>query len=567
METTQAIANPAELASSERNKKGICDYVIYRKGENVLFVPCETMLLAHEESTERAVARRAGLKRTVVSHWRVRNPDMPWLMDYLYNADLPEDVLVKAVAERNRKAWLLFRKESQVESIVRAVRLRVSQEANARRKLGLGKGGLTKNLESSRVRAWLRSWRKEHASKYPEFDFPKWLLRGQDPPPNVTVATRLMIRRCTLAWDYVAHCEQAGFGFEHYLRSLRKGLIPDLRWLNWLYGARGPAGVFVVTRDLQKLRSETTQATLFWYARTNDKCVAAWKNAPHLKVALDDAIQAANGGTLEKEIPESLKNLGRTAEAMTKYALAQTLEARCQRAGISVAKYEEALRDAESSGARAELDAYLKSEPPYEQTAARTPEKRLPQHGLVRPNFFIPTKAMLAFREVASKEWSRQGIPRIGNHPAFDQWLLDWTTPTARCGRIAYERMQTAAEAAHEPNGHRSQYAGELRVGKVVADEFVVMSQSAPRGENNELGEDDEQAQSPQQNGKARRRPGRPLDTDPLEDKRIADAWKTDQYRRYADLARELGKSNQAVADAIERERKRSERRRRGLEE
>jgi hypothetical protein len=52
-----------------------------------------------------------------------------------------------------------------------------------------------------------------------------------------------------------------------------------------------------------------------------------------------------------------------------------------------------------------------------------------------------------------------------------------------------------------------------------------------------------------------------PVDTDHKADQRIFDAWQTQQYRSYSDLARELGRKEWEVQMAIDRQRKRIERR------
>ncbi len=59
---------------------------------------------------------------------------------------------------------------------------------------------------------------------------------------------------------------------------------------------------------------------------------------------------------------------------------------------------------------------------------------------------------------------------------------------------------------------------------------------------------------------KRRRKRGRPRDTDPKADKRIADAWQSGQHKTYADLARELKKSEREVRAAIDRHRQRLKR-------
>ncbi len=50
---------------------------------------------------------------------------------------------------------------------------------------------------------------------------------------------------------------------------------------------------------------------------------------------------------------------------------------------------------------------------------------------------------------------------------------------------------------------------------------------------------------------------GRKPDTDPKEDKRIAEAWATGQYRTFADLERELELDKGEGKRAVDRHRKR----------
>jgi hypothetical protein len=57
-----------------------------------------------------------------------------------------------------------------------------------------------------------------------------------------------------------------------------------------------------------------------------------------------------------------------------------------------------------------------------------------------------------------------------------------------------------------------------------------------------------------------RKRRGRPTDTDPKADAKVADAWGTQHYRTYADLGKELGMTGRDVGSAVERHRKRQKR-------
>jgi hypothetical protein len=57
--------------------------------------------------------------------------------------------------------------------------------------------------------------------------------------------------------------------------------------------------------------------------------------------------------------------------------------------------------------------------------------------------------------------------------------------------------------------------------------------------------------------GKSRGRRGRKPDTDPKDDKRVADAWSTGEYRTYEQCGSALGRTKKQVKDAIDRHRHR----------
>jgi hypothetical protein len=54
-----------------------------------------------------------------------------------------------------------------------------------------------------------------------------------------------------------------------------------------------------------------------------------------------------------------------------------------------------------------------------------------------------------------------------------------------------------------------------------------------------------------------KRKPGRPRTSDPQGDEHIARKWSSKMYKRYVDLARELGCTAKAVKEAIDRHRHR----------
>jgi len=57
--------------------------------------------------------------------------------------------------------------------------------------------------------------------------------------------------------------------------------------------------------------------------------------------------------------------------------------------------------------------------------------------------------------------------------------------------------------------------------------------------------------------GKTPSKRGRPIDTDHKEDKRVYEAWITETYVKYEDLARELGMTRRKIKNIVDRHRKR----------
>lgn len=67
----------------------------------------------------------------------------------------------------------------------------------------------------------------------------------------------------------------------------------------------------------------------------------------------------------------------------------------------------------------------------------------------------------------------------------------------------------------------------------------------------------------PKATRKPKRPAGRPVSSDEKQDKRIADAWESKNYKTYADLGRALSLEGSTVERAVDRERKRAQRSRR----
>src|SRR5262249_21265927 len=196
-----------------------------------LFVPSETLRLVHERSTPDAVLMRVGRGRRLWYAWkRDHAAAHPWLFDWLYDRTqkLPAGAGDLLMPTEEMRA---FREEASIRATARA----------------------SDQPEESVSGCYLVNLKREYR-RYPWFE--RWLLRGEDPPPGVTVATAKQVAACRAAWDWVRHCLRGGFHPNTYKNWIKFGLIPDARWLRWLYGAPTPEGAFVVPPALQKLRKE-----------------------------------------------------------------------------------------------------------------------------------------------------------------------------------------------------------------------------------------------------------------------------------------------------------------------
>jgi hypothetical protein len=77
------------------------------------------------------------------------------------------------------------------------------------------------------------------------------------------------------------------------------------------------------------------------------------------------------------------------------------------------------------------------------------------------------------------------------------------------------------------------------------------------RSQPNASGDEKPRANKKPGKGESKRERGRPRDTNLKADNRIFDAWQTNRYRTYAELAKELGLPEAEVRTAIDRQRKR----------
>jgi hypothetical protein len=210
--------------------------------------------------------------------------------------------------------------------------------------------------------------------------------------------------------------------------------IPDI-WRPWLFGDDPPPNTFVVTKTLQRLRKEMSPDGILACREVDlDRSTyQLWRKDPIIRKALDWILQwAAQTGAapqLNPPWPAEAETLPRMVkDNLLRYARAATLGRCLERVGISRPQYHrEYEREAERLEVKGLLEEYL-----HRQKRFEGPKQGL-HAGLVTENFFIPTEAMIAFREAARAEDLRQELTRllqeVRTHPGYREWFLDWTSP------------------------------------------------------------------------------------------------------------------------------------------
>src|SRR5262249_49641119 len=354
----------------------------------------------HDASKPASVTARARIRPRLWEYWKTQyGQSHLWLFDWLYSYrdKLPDDATKFRVISDEMRA---FRKEASISAITRSA-LRTNIAGTSRR---------GRHVSDEMIPYWLKkhqqlSW------------FKNWLLRGEKPPHNVTIPTKDQIARCRKAWDYIGLCADVNIAEVTYRTWLDLGLIPDIGWLKWLYGAPPPAGSFVVGDALQTLKAALSLRGVCAAAAVSVNTPARWETAG-LRWALDEARGAARRPGPKPEGPPTLSERWnqldvRTRLHMWKYALAES-KAACRK--------EIALNGARREGFRDELQKSLDQEGDYRRAKTR-------QSGLVAPRFFIPSPAMIAFRKRAGQVMAEQQIWHFHNLPGFDEWFADWTRP------------------------------------------------------------------------------------------------------------------------------------------
>jgi hypothetical protein len=426
------------IAKTHQRSRRVESVGIYPVKDGILFVPTLDMWKVHAASKPETILGRAGYHRENWGTWQRRHEDQfPELANWLYRSrdELPDGISAS-------DAMLAFRDKSHIEAIAASC-LRTTQEIAAGNRPGRGR-----HVSPQMIQHWLKNYGAHERTK--EW-FHNWLVRGEEPPSHVTVVSAKQIEACIHAWDYISHCKKVGLThFNSYRRWLLMEVIPDVRWLKWLFGAPSPG--FVVTLPLQRLRRENSIPRIAKEAgiEVETACRFHRERCDLVKEAIAKASsRGGNKPTLPLFLSNLREDLGRS---IWEYARKATPAACLRRAKL--ADYHRKLHEAEKVGVERELQDYLNHRGKYERKDGGPP------YGLLAPNFFIPTEDMIHFRTMARTIASAEEVAGLMDQPGFEDWFLDWVTPRRSRGK--------RFKVSHTANG--DQIVSQL-IPRVVADD------------------------------------------------------------------------------------------------
>jgi hypothetical protein len=380
---------------------------VYQHADGFLFVPSPSMWALHEASKPSAILERAGLGNGDWYQWLRRlGKSQPQLEDWLY---AHPEVPLNLDGLQPTPEMLHFRHHATIAMIL-AVAPR-------------SKDTVWRNDCCAQVTDSLLSYWRNRNKKHDWFD--PWLLRGKDQPDYVTIVTPQLYWRCAQAWDFAAFCNNLKLRSDSsYVLWLRKGQIPNLEWLKWLFGFPAPLGAFVVESSLRRLRTEMGRTAIMKAAGLNVATVWHWQKGEHTRGPIKEILAGGDPSN-----SKSWQNLHRdTRQAMKRFAKAGSLRACCERAGLSMGRYYNYLKETDRCGIRGNLEKYLRCQEPYTFAKSR-------QTGLVAHNFFIPSLDMSRFRKAAMQAGTQQSISSLQNLAGLDAWFVDWVTPKPHRGR------------------------------------------------------------------------------------------------------------------------------------
>jgi hypothetical protein len=358
-----------------------------------------------------------------------------WIVDWLYGGPVPPE----AGTFHPTPAMLRFRRCASIKGLARAI--------------GKSTGSMRYWLELYETVSWFRGW----------------LLRGEDAPDYVAVATKSQIGHMVAWCDYEAHCRKAKIHLGDYYHWLRSGEhISTVDLLRWLFGLE-LSGVFIVGPKLQQLRQEMTPMGICRAAGIDYSTYRKAKSKREVQKALARAITNARAPGHPSRDSVGTNLPPQTIRWIWNYACAARPKECYKRAGLMspvgvATPYHDAIRQAKALGAEIELIDYLKNSKKWQAARAR-------QTGLVG-HLFIPSGNMLRFREVALQAMSKHAISALAREvPAFDSWFIDLVRrnippPGASNGQAVAQQAETKKRGRQPALERHRQWKQEHDAGK-----------------------------------------------------------------------------------------------------
>ncbi|OAI40198.1 hypothetical protein AYO40_05065 [Planctomycetaceae bacterium SCGC AG-212-D15] len=397
---------------------------IYETESGTLFVPSDGMRLIHKASTPAAVFRRAFPKSTGHSiPWDRWSEDIQrWTYSGRARSTMIErwDGTPPSIPDAIREAVLAFRRETSPGAIIRGARELQRQQAKQPRHQRERRSGTGITLPT--VMRWLMKY-DGHTWLKP------WLFQGQPLPHGVELVIPSAVTACRRAWHYRAICRRAVITEAMYVAWLEK--LP-LAWRPWLFGQDAPNGGFVIEEPLQRLRKAMWPQTIATEAGICWVDFAKWVRSPAIAAAFEWVVGWVESSRHRGEPPWPDHSLSEEDKArLLRYARRSKTTNCLEKAKPQVHApfYRRALAAADMCGVREQLESYLRHRPPFQGV------DRL-RSGLVAPNLFLPTEAMLKFRVAAQVEATQHGLAQAlksagidRSTPGFYGWFLDFTNP------------------------------------------------------------------------------------------------------------------------------------------
>jgi hypothetical protein len=444
----------------------------------MLLVPNDDMRLVHNSSKPSVILLEAGYSDRKWESWKKRFRDrFPEVVEWLYN---DQHSFPGGLGEPDT-AMLAFRQKATFTAIAKASK----RPTEMLKELWLPKTRGT--VSAQLILMWRRKYQGKHKAEYPLFE--RWLLRGEESPGGLRVASENQVALCNSWWDYVGHCKANKMAVgPTYATWIEKRIIPDLRWLKWLFdgpASEGPEGALVIPPDVQRIRTERSARRIL-HAAGLDKSKTAviparWKKDKKWKEAFLAICETVSHGNSPQSCPAWDHLPARTRNNMAAYGMKAKLSACCERAEVPVKKVVKLLTDAERIGAKYDLEHFLRLDALLSEDK---PGGKWRISGLVAPKIFVPPPRMPDFQNTAMKAKAAQpnGSRYLEELPALDLWFKERTKPFEEKTR---KRIlpETFSPTALRPA--RGNVARPVVNGHVTENSSIVTLGAVPPEENN----------------------------------------------------------------------------------